>query len=90
MDAAPALPPAVQALIPRASLTLALCALAVGCGPAPADRSGKPAAQPAARAERAAAPKARKCPDPDNRDAKDPCSASYIAPYKPAFKRDRF
>ncbi|MBI1684206.1 hypothetical protein [Caulobacter hibisci] len=74
---------------PSLGLSLALCALAA-CGPAPADRAGKPSARPVAQARPAAGPKARKCPDPDNRDGRDPCSASYLAPYRPAFKRDRF
>lgn len=54
-------------------VTLLLIALALGL--AACDPPHKDAAQPApARA----VPHAKKCPDPDNRDRKDPCSVSYL------------
>lgn len=59
-----------------------LALLASGCGPAPAKPVGKPPAK--------AVVKPRKCPDPEIRDTKDPCSIAYLEPYKPRVQRDKF
>nr|WP_295114122.1 hypothetical protein [uncultured Caulobacter sp.] len=49
------------------SLCLALAACGQGSGKAPAEVAAKP---PAAKPKR--------CPDPDIRDASDPCSVAYV------------
>lgn len=54
--------------LPVLIVGIALCLSACG---APTDEPSKPPAKPAAA-------KAKKCPDPDNRDSKDPCSVAYI------------
>uniref|UniRef100_B0T9G3 Lipoprotein n=1 Tax=Caulobacter sp. (strain K31) TaxID=366602 RepID=B0T9G3_CAUSK len=64
-------------------IVITLTLLLVACGPQATPPA--PAKAPAQTAK-----SARKCPDPNNRDPKDPCSASYIKPYKPTFNRDRF
>lgn len=73
--------PPAPALV--ATLTLGL--LVAACGP-DASASAPSGAQPPAKT----AAKPRKCPHPDLRDTRDPCSIAYLEPYKPRFKRDKF
>ncbi|WP_343699601.1 hypothetical protein [Caulobacter sp.] len=61
-------------------LTLALALGLAACGPQPTNAAKAPAKPVAA--------KGRKCPDPDIRDTKDPCSVAYLTPHKPRFKVD--
>lgn len=59
-------------------------ALTAGCGPRPVANTDQAAAKSSAKPP-------RRCPDPDIRDTKDPCSVAYIqrsAPRKP--NRDGF
>jgi hypothetical protein len=69
----------------RVLILLSVCASVAACEPA---KPHNPALRHAAKAP-AKAP-VRKCPDINNRDRNDPCSASYIAPYKPTFNRKQF
>ncbi len=52
-------------------LALALALPLAACGQKTVETPQKVAAKPPA-------PQARRCPDPDIRDAKDPCSVAYI------------
>ena len=61
-------------------LILAVALGVPACGPQPTNASKAPA--------KPAATKDRKCPDPDIRDTKDPCSVAYLTPHKPRFKGD--
>jgi hypothetical protein len=66
-----------RSLIPSAIITTAL--LLAGCGK-PADKSATET--PAAASSQAG----RKCPDPNIRDPKDPCSPYYWKPKDSALK----
>jgi hypothetical protein len=68
-------------------LSLFASAALLACGQQP-PTSGKTSVKPAPKAQ--AKLGARKCPDPDLIDPKDPCSIAYLAPYKPSSKRDKF
>ncbi|WP_062098359.1 hypothetical protein [Caulobacter sp. CCH5-E12] len=61
-------------------IVLASALVLAACGPQPS-KDAKAASKPVAA-------KARKCPDPDIRDTKDPCSVAYLTPHKPRFKGD--
>jgi hypothetical protein len=52
-------------------LVLLLALALAACAPPASDAPSKPAAKPAAA-------KPRRCPDPDIRDANDPCSVAYV------------
>jgi hypothetical protein len=65
----------------RVLILLSACASVAACEPV---KPQNPALRHAAKAP------VRKCPDVNNRDRNDPCSASYIAPYKPTFNRKQF
>lgn len=65
----------------RATLsTIAIAIALAACGPR-VDEAAKPPAKPTTT-------KARKCPDPDNRDSRDPCSVAYIKRTPPRFSED--
>lgn len=67
----------------RSFLLVLLLFVVSGCGPRETAKSSTPSTAKGALA-------GRRCPDPNIRDAKDPCSPSYLSPYKPRFKRDKF
>jgi hypothetical protein len=62
------------------ALVVLLAFVLAACAPKPGDES-KPAAKPSAA-------KGKKCPDPDNRDSKDPCSVAYVKRTPPRFSED--
>lgn len=63
-------------------VVLLLLALSLAaCGPSPGQK--KDPAQKAAKA-------GRKCPDPDLRDKRDPCSPMYLPSPPPRAKREPF
>ncbi len=68
------------------TLPVAVSLVLAACGPA----SDRPSAKPGAKLVGKSGLGAKKCPDPDIRDTKDPCSVAYLPPYKPRVQRDKF